>query len=48
MRFIRQATTHNEQNLLITQEDNSLYFTTTKKYSPQAGVEGEWVELKSS
>jgi hypothetical protein len=35
MRFIRQATTHNEQNLLITQEDNSLYFTTMKNILPK-------------
>ncbi|EFA10480.2 PR domain zinc finger protein 10 isoform X1 [Tribolium castaneum] len=35
MRFIRQATNYNEQNLLITQEGNSLYFTTTRSILPK-------------
>ncbi|KAJ3660901.1 hypothetical protein Zmor_005328 [Zophobas morio] len=35
MRFIRKATTYNEQNLLITQEGSYLYFTTTKNVLPK-------------
>ncbi|RZC31881.1 PR domain zinc finger protein 10-like, partial [Asbolus verrucosus] len=35
MSFVRQATNYNEQNLVISQEGNALYFTTTKTILPK-------------
>ncbi|XP_072378208.1 PR domain zinc finger protein 10-like [Diabrotica undecimpunctata] len=35
MMFVRKATTYEEQNLVITQEDNGIYFTTTTVIMPK-------------
>lgn len=35
MAFVRRATTYEEQNLIVTQEEGSLYFTTVRNILPK-------------